>query len=207
MSAVHEFFFPGAYLKETNSIYPRNGVCDGQISIEDIVIKKIDSDKSIGEMSKIPEIKEIDNVNTKSLNENYLAFIKPESLELIKKRLGKDIEDVELIKKLVVFKKGTSIYFDKNNDSIHFSNDIISMKTEKLNEEDCPSNTEHYIYLANLTDYPKWLNMKHTTIIDSKFQHPITFAIKSSFSAKASDAIEPKISIKNRNGIINKPIF
>lgn len=154
-----------------------------------------------GEMYK-PKMEEIHKIENKNLNKDFLAFIDEKSIEIIKNFLGTEISSSELAKKIVAFKSGTEIFYDKNDPTIHLRNSIFAIKNNSLlDKSDCPAEGL-YVNLANLTE--KIAKRRYATVNDSNFNHIVNFPRGRAFFASPKDAIQVKVSIKNENGIIER---
>lgn len=154
-----------------------------------------------GEMYKVIDIKNISRVSGNELDRDCLAYIKVESLNLIRDRFHINTENTELVKRLVVFKGGTSVSRDDFYPVSLGGDNIIAIKNINIDESELPYKTESYTYLANLTNDMRGLKRKHTTIYDDRLEHQINLPIGRDFLVDSRKAIETKISIIDRNGI------
>lgn len=153
---------------------------------------------------KICEI--IPDIDKTYLSKKYLAYIRTESLDFIRDNILKtEISNDDLVKKIVVFKHGTSIFLDKFDLNYFGGNDVIAMMNNiSLDSYDCPFDTESYIYLANSTNNLEKIKNKHTVINKDFVKHPIYFKAKSAFFARHTDAIEVKISRFDKNEVVDR---
>jgi hypothetical protein len=157
-----------------------------------------------GEMYHFIEIDKIPRVDGNKLNRDNLAYIRTKSLELIKERFQIGMENTELVKRLVVFKKHTLVFSDDCYPICLGGDDLIAIEDINIDESEIPFGTKSFTYLANLTNDAKRLERKHTTIRDSAVKHPVNLPIRRHFFASYRDAIETKISIRDRNGLVPK---
>jgi hypothetical protein len=211
---------------DSKSKKEKNGLSEGQITLDEIIRNQEKSTRSNlpgdeiigktptglpryrsdnpGEMYQFIEIEKIPRVDSDKLNRDSLAYIKTKSLELIKERFHIDMENTELVKRLVVFKKHTLVFSDDCYPICLGGDDLIAIEDKNMDESELPFETKSFTYLANLTNDAKGLERKHTTIRDGDVKHPINLPIRRHFFAKYRDAIETKISIKDKNGFGQK---
>lgn len=198
------------------SLYEPNRVNLPETLLDETPIGKTETGLPVYRKEKefyIPDIERVPRNTKENLSTNYLAFIKKESLDIVREILKTNLSDKELAEKLVVFKRGTSIFFEKN-DAIHLGKvDVIAIKNNlSADSHEFPFYTESYTYLTNLTNNPRKMGkldkndeMRACTSINSvSFIHPEWIKTGTSFFADYRDAIETKVSIKNTNGIISK---
>lgn len=142
------------------------------------------------------------------------AFIKIETLDLVKERIKEKIvnsdnllklKDEDLVNKLLFVGAYSNVYFDKFSSGKLGKDNIIALPIRTIDVSEIPLDTVACIYLGNLTGDSKKDKRKSTHLINKSIPHPLTMLVGSQLFIKPTDFVSGRISnIYNKNSFSHK---